>query len=66
MAAVAAAGLAMAPPAIVQPAQEERQAPKRITRQRRASNLNRSKHWEYAETYKEARLLSPFPHRPVR
>lgn len=35
-------------------------------RPRRYSRLNRSRHWDYAETYKEARAMSPFPHRPVR
>lgn len=28
--------------------------------------LNRSRHWRYAETYSQARALSPFPDRPVR
>lgn len=30
------------------------------------SKLNRSRHWDYARTYQEARFISPFPHRPVR
>jgi hypothetical protein len=28
--------------------------------------LNRSRHWAYAETYKDARRISPFPTMPVR
>lgn len=28
--------------------------------------LNRSRRWAYASTYAEARLLSPYPNRPVR
>lgn len=30
------------------------------------SRLNRSRHWDHARTYKEARFISPYPHRPVR
>lgn len=30
------------------------------------SRLNRSRHWDYARTYQEARFISPYPHRPVR
>ena len=30
------------------------------------SRLNRSKKWDYARTYKEARAISPIPHIPVR
>lgn len=34
---------------------------------RRSSNLNRSQHWMYADTYKHARRIAPMPHclRPV-
>lgn len=32
----------------------------------RVSHLNRSRHWPYAATYKEARRISPYPDRPVR
>jgi len=28
--------------------------------------LNRSRHWAYADSYENARRISPFPHRPVR
>lgn len=31
-----------------------------------ASPLNRSRNWPYAETYADARAISPFPSRPVR
>ncbi len=40
--------------------------PIRRARARGPVKLNRSRHWDYAETYKEARLISPFPHIPVR
>lgn len=33
---------------------------------RAVPRLNRSQHWGPAETYAEARFLSPFPDRPVR
>ena len=70
----AAAMAAIATPAVTQAAQEssrreqKREARKRvqITAPRRESRLNRSKHWDHADTYQEARLISPFPHRPVR
>ena len=32
----------------------------------RLSRLNRSRHWRYAETYKQARTMSPTPWTPVR
>ena len=32
----------------------------------RESRLNRSRKWAYAETYADARRISPFPNRPVR
>lgn len=33
---------------------------------RRINRLNRSRRWAFAETYAEARALSPYPNRPVR
>lgn len=63
MAAGALAGLAVAtePPAA---APRSRVATRSYWR--RSSKLNRSSKWDYAETYEEARKLSPFPNRPVR
>lgn len=44
-----------------------RRAPRRAqVAHYRRSNLNRSKRWPYAETYADARRISPFPDRPVR
>jgi hypothetical protein len=34
--------------------------------ERRAPRLNRSRHWPFAETYKDARRISPVPLSPVR
>lgn len=45
-------------------ARQERQARRRF--ERRARSLNRSRHWAPAETYKDARRISPYPDRPVR
>lgn len=45
-------------------ARRERQA--RRVFERRARSLNRSRHWPKAETYKDARRISPYPDRPVR
>lgn len=28
--------------------------------------INRSRKWDYAETYKDARAISPYPQRPIR
>jgi hypothetical protein len=33
---------------------------------RRIYKLNRSQHWRPAKSYQQARMLSPFPDRPVR
>lgn len=38
----------------------------RRTETPRLSRLNRSRHWLYAETYKQARAMSPTPWTPVR
>lgn len=50
----------------------ERTASKRRRRRvailsgRASPGLNRSRHWRYARTYQEARLLSPYPWMSVR
>lgn len=51
------------PPAIRSVRQARRKAPRGW---RRVSRLNRSQHWKFAATYKEARAISPYPDRPVR
>lgn len=69
-----AASIAMIVPPSLQIQDEPRLAPETkrelrrapIRRQRRAPRLNRSRHWAYAETYKDARRVSPYPHRAVR
>lgn len=42
----------------------QRQAPRRFVRSYR--RLNRSCHWMPADSYAEARAMSPVPHIPVR
>ena len=68
---VAAAAAAMIPNiAVAAPSQPS--ISRQTLRQQEVSSrlpescLNRSRHWDYAWTYKEARFISPFPHRPVR
>lgn len=65
LAGVLPLAMIMPPSAQVQQAQPARR-PVQQTQPRRESRLNRSKHWDHAETYKDARFISPFPHRPVR
>lgn len=69
------AGLAMAAAASVTLAEppkpeaerpKKHQAPAPRPAPRGAVRLNRSRHWDYAATYAEARAQSPYPHRPVR
>lgn len=67
IAAASAAGLVAIDPQVIE--QRQLKPRRRIQVQmqdNRISRLNRSKRWDYAETYKEARAISPFPHRPVR
>ncbi len=70
--AAAAAAMAIAPAAIIEPDRPS-QAVQRTSRQRvqvsqhrPVARLNRSRRWPYAETYADARAISPFPNRPVR
>jgi hypothetical protein len=48
---------------------EERKRPQRRPSPaiyRRSADLNRSRKWQYAESYDDARRISPCPHVPVR
>lgn len=67
MGAVSGIAVAGEPMERVAPAPRKR-APKpiAISAPRRETRLNRSRHWDYAETYQDARLISPFPQRVVR
>lgn len=69
MAAALAALGSVGGPSIVLERPPERPATNKrveVTRMRGPSRLNRSRHWEHAETYKEARAISPFPKNPIR
>lgn len=62
--AAAAAAVSITRPAIIQV--QEFPMRRVALSERRESQLNRSRHWNYAETYKEARAMSPTPWTPVR
>jgi hypothetical protein len=62
----AAAAMLFSPAAIVEPLKQSTRKRIQIASQLPQSNLNRSRHWDYAATYKDARMISPFPQRPVR
>lgn len=66
LAALSAYGL-LAPMPVISQAEPKQAARQTVAAtSRKESRLNRSKHWPHAETYQEARDLSPFPDRPVR
>ena len=62
--------LAALPPAAIFAArpQVQRNVRRTVRREyrRKETRLNRSRHWEFADTYKQARAMSPVPHNPVR
>jgi len=61
--------LAMPPAAVfASPPRIQRNVRRTVRREyrRKGTRLNRSRHWEFADTYKQARAMSPVPHNPVR
>lgn len=70
MAALAAVPASPAMTIVVEDREERKRerapTPQRVSLNRGASRLNRSRHWDYAATYKDARAISPFPLNPIR